>query len=79
MAKKERTVADVYGLLELISSKIENHTKEIKDLKTTVGHIEQDVLTIKEDVDAIAKTVSRDARTLINHGRRLVRLERSRV
>ena len=64
-------------MLKLMSEHIDGTNKEIKDLKTTVGHIEQDVLTIKEDVDAIAKTVSRDARALVNHGRRIVRLERS--
>ena len=77
MAKKERSINEVYEILKLMSGQIDGTAKEIKDLKTTVGHVEQDVLTIKEDVDAIAKTISRDARTLINHSRRIVRLERS--
>lgn len=78
MAKKERTITEVYEALKLMSSHLEGTNKETKDLKTTVNHIEQDVLTIKEDVDAIAKKVSRDARTLLTHGRRIVRLERQR-
>ena len=78
MVKKDRSISEVYELVKLMSEHLRGTDKEIKDLKTTAGHIEQDVLTIKEDVDAIAKSVSRDARTLISHGRRLVRLERSK-
>jgi len=78
MAKKERSINEVYEILQLMGEHLQGTNKEIKELKTTAGHIEQDVLTIKEDVDAIAKTVSRDARTLVNHGRRIVRLERLR-
>jgi len=68
---------DTTKILELIVERFDQVDKELKDIKKSQGHMEQDILTIKEDVDAIAKTVSRDARTLVNHGRRLVRLERS--
>jgi archaellum component FlaC len=62
----------------LMNDQLTRIDKEVKDIKTTVRHIEQDVLTVKEDVDAIAKTVSRDSLTLKSQGRRLVNLERSR-
>ncbi|HEY4501740.1 MAG TPA: hypothetical protein VJJ20_01575 [Candidatus Paceibacterota bacterium] len=78
MAKKDRTLNEVFEMVSLISDQLEGTRKEIKDLKTTVNHIEQDVLTVKEDVDAIAKTVSRDSLTLRSHARRIVTLERSR-
>jgi hypothetical protein len=78
MAKTERTINEVYELLKLMNENINSNTKDIKDLKTTVKHIESDVLTIKEDVDAIAKTVSEDAMKVVLHERRITRLERAR-
>ncbi len=78
MAKKERTTNENYEMLKLMSEHLGITNKEIKDLKTTVGHIEQDVLVIKEDVDAIAKTVSEDALKVVHHKRRITRLERTR-
>jgi|GEM_PF-2630294 archaellum component FlaC len=65
----------IFGLMNDQLTRID---KEVKDVKTTVRNMEQDVLTVKEDVDAIAKTVSRDSLTLRSHGRRLVNLERAR-
>lgn len=78
MVKKERTINEVYEVLKLMSEHIDGTRKEIKDLKTTIGHIERDVLIIKEDVDAIASTVSDVAVKNVNHERRITRLERAR-
>ncbi|OGC88671.1 hypothetical protein A3D70_01560 [Candidatus Adlerbacteria bacterium RIFCSPHIGHO2_02_FULL_54_18] len=68
---------DTKQILELMVERFDQVDKELKDIKKSQGHMEQDILVMKEDVDAIAKTVSRDARTLITHGRRITRLERS--
>lgn len=75
---KEHSINEVYELLKLMGEHLSANTKELKDLKTTIKHIEGDVLTIKEDVDAIAKTVSEDAMKVVLHERRITRLERTR-
>jgi len=60
-----------------VVEQLERTGKEVKDIKTTVGHIEQDVLTIKQDVDAIGSSVSDIAIKNANHERRITRLERT--
>jgi len=89
MAKKERTTSDVYDLLThfaekseklfgLLNERLSGVTKEVKDLKVAVGHIEHDVLSIKEDMGSVTGAIYSNVETIKNHERRIVRLERSR-
>lgn len=76
--KMERRFDKNDKLFEILGQEVVRVNKEVKDVKTTVGHIEQDVLSMKEDVDALAKTMARDSMTTRSHERRITRLERSR-
>jgi hypothetical protein len=51
--------------------------KEIKDLKTSIGNLEQDVWSIKEDMGAVTGAIYSNVEALKNHGRRITRLERT--
>lgn len=89
MAKKEHTLNDLYELVAQFAHKTEKLfgltnerlgavTKEIKDLKVAIAHVEQDVLTIKEDMGSVTGAIYSNVETIKNHERRITRLERIR-